>query len=484
MRSVAAVEACPRAVPLGEDLSSGEASRSEKSGWGRFVCALSPDYTEMPAHGRAETQPFYMQDHLCRGEPDFAEKVFMTGRSRDEPRMQRHPANKFPTERLDMSSNAIWTIGRCVTLAALIGTLPVAGHAQQQPLPSVTVEKVKVEDFTLTARLPGRVKASTVAEVRPQVSGIIRDRQFEEGVRVEAGEPLYKIEDETYVAAVASAKAAVAQAQANYDLAVIEARRAEELFANKSGTASNRDTKVAERSKADAALQVARAELTTAEIDLDRTIVRAPITGAIGFSQTTPGALVAAQQTTALTTIRALDPIYVDVTQSATDLLRWNSLNKSGSARASGVATMILPNGEAYPLKGDLKAAEPQVEPTTGMVTLRITFANPDQLLLPGLYVEVELPQDTAKDAVLVPQSAVMRNAKGEAFAWIVEDGKVAVRPLTILTGSGNFWVTSSGLKAGDALITSGFQKIAPGATVQIAAEPAGKPQTAASGSN
>ncbi len=204
----------------------------------------------------------------------------------------------------------------------------------------------------------------------------------------------------------------------------------------------------------------------------------------IGFSQTTPGALVAAQQTTALTTIRALDPIYVDVTQSATDLLRWNALNKSGSARATGVATMILPNGEAYPLKGDLKAAEPQVEPTTGMVTLRITFANPDQLLLPGLYVEVELPQDTAKDAVLVPQSAVMRNAKGEAFAWIVEDGKVAVRPLTILTGSGNFWVTSSGLKAGDALITSGFQKIAPGAAVQIAAEPSAEQQAAASGSN
>lgn len=370
---------------------------------------------------------------------------------------------------------------------ALLAAFAVAGApavaAAQQPIPSVTVQTVKAEDFTLTVRLPGRIKASTVAEVRPQVSGIIRERLFEEGARVEAGQILYKIEDETYAAAVASAKATVAQAQASFDFAVVEARRAEELFSSNSGSAANRDTKVADRSKAEAALQVARAQLTTAEIDLERTTIRAPISGIIGFSETTPGALVAAQQATALTTIRALDTINVDVTQSANDLMQWTADKKVGSPQNSGVASMILPNGQVYPLKGDLKAAEPRVEPTTGMVTLRVAFANPDGLLLPGLYVEVELPQTVVKDAVLVPQSAVMRDTGGGAFVWVVEEGKVAVRPVTTVTGSGNRWVVGGGLKSGDAVVTSGFQKAAPGAPVEIAKEPAGE-QATSGGSN
>lgn len=370
---------------------------------------------------------------------------------------------------------------------ALLAAFAVAGApavaAAQQPIPSVTVQTVKAEDFTLTVRLPGRIKASTVAEVRPQVSGIIRERLFEEGARVEAGQILYKIEDETYAAAVASAKATVAQAQASFDFAVVEARRAEELFSSNSGSAANRDTKVADRSKAEAALQVARAQLTTAEIDLERTTIRAPISGIIGFSETTPGALVAAQQATALTTIRALDTINVDVTQSANDLMQWTADKKVGSPQNSGVASMILPNGQVYPLKGDLKAAEPRVEPTTGMVTLRVAFANPDGLLLPGLYVEVELPQTVVKDAVLVPQSAVMRDTGGGAFVWVVEEGKVAVRPVTTVTGSGNRWVVGGGLKSGDAVVTSGFQKAAPGAPVEIAKEQAGE-QATSGGSN
>lgn len=382
-----------------------------------------------------------------------------------------------------MFSRNLLPFGRALLAAVVLGGIPAVAMAQQQPTPSVTVQTAKAEDFTLTVRLPGRIKASTVAEVRPQVSGIIRERLFEEGARVEAGQVLYKIEDETYVAAVASAKAAVAQAQASFDFALVEARRAEELFASNSGSASNRDTKAADRNKAEAALQVARAQLTTAEIDLERTTIRAPISGIIGFSETTPGALVAAQQTTALTTIRALDTVNVDVTQSANDLMQWTAEKKIGSPENANVASMILPNGQMYPLKGDLKAAEPRVEPTTGMVTLRVAFANPDDLLLPGLYVEVELPQTVVKDAVLVPQSAVMRDTKGEAFVWVVEEGKVAVRPVTVVTGSGNRWVASGGLKSGDAVITSGFQKVAPGAAVEIAEEPAGEP-AASGGSN
>lgn len=373
--------------------------------------------------------------------------------------------------------------GRRLVYALAIGLFSSAVSAQEQPTPTVTVKAVSTANFTLTARLPGRIKASTVAEVRPQVGGIIRERLFEEGARVKAGQPLYKIEDNTYSATLASAKAAVAEAQASYDVAVIQARRAEELFARNSGSASDRDDKVAERNKSDAALQKAKAELSTAEIDLDRTTITAPISGVIGFSQTTTGSLVAAQQTTALTTIRTLDPIYVDVTQSATDLLRWNASGGAAAFDGSVTASMILPDSSTYEHEGSLKAAEPQVEATTGMVTLRLTFANPDLKLLPGLYVEVELPQTTAKDAILVPQGAVMRNAKGEAYVWVVEERKVAVRPVTILTGTGNQWVTTAGLKAGDTVITSGFQKISPGAAVEVAVENAnGQPPE--SGSN
>lgn len=379
-----------------------------------------------------------------------------------------------------MVEKSQWRRGRTVVLALILSCILYPGRvlAQQQPTPSVTVETVKTEDFTLTARLPGRIKPSTISEVRPQVSGIIRERLFEEGARVEAGQVLYKIEDDTYVAALESARANVAQAQASYDFAVVDARRAEETFANNVSSASNRDNKIAERNKARAALQVAQAQLTTAEIDLERTTIRAPISGVIGFSETTAGALVAAQQTTALTTIRALDTIYVDVTQSVNDLLRWNADRRVGTSQSLSVATMILPNGQIYPIKGDLKAAEPRVEPTTGMVTLRISFSNPENRLLPGLYVEVELPQAVTRDAILVPQSAVMRNAKGEASVWIVEGGKIALRRVTIVTGAGNRWVTSSGLKPGDQIVLSGFQKVAPGAAVEIEQQPAGQQAT------
>lgn len=384
-----------------------------------------------------------------------------------------------------MVEKSQWRRGQTVALALILSCVLYPGRvlAQQQPTPSVTVETAKAADFTLTARLPGRIKPSTISEVRPQVSGIIRERLFEEGTRVEAGQVLYKIEDETYVAAVESAKANVAQAQASYDFALVDARRAEETFANNVSSASNRDNKIAERNKTQAALQVARAQLTTAEIDLERTTIRAPISGIIGFSETTAGALVAAQQTTALTTIRALDTIYVDVTQSVNDLLRWNADKRVGGSQSQSVATMILPNGQTYPVKGDLKAAEPRVEPTTGMVTLRISFSNPDNRLLPGLYVEVELPQAVTKDAILVPQSAVMRNAKGEASVWIVEGGKIVPRPVTIVTSAGNRLVTSSGLKPGDQIVMSGFQKVTPGASVEIEQQPVGQ-QAARVGSN
>lgn len=356
------------------------------------------------------------------------------------------------------------------TLAALLASaVPAGAQAPQMPPPSVTVAPAVVGEYTLTTRLPGRIKASTTAEVRPQVSGIISEELFKEGSWVEAGQPLYKIEDAVYLAAVAAAEAAVAQAQANYDLAVLDADRAEELFATKAGSAAGRDKAVATRDAAAANLQLAKAQLTSAGIDLDRTTVRAPVSGVIGLSQANTGSLVGAQQAAALATIRTLDPVYVDVTQSVNDLMRWNTPGKMSEVLKAAEATLILPDGAVFEHKGQLKAAEPQVEPTTGMVTLRISFANPDFLLLPGLYVEVVLPQATEKNAILVSQPSVMRDVHGGANVWVVEDGRIAVRPVTVLGTSGSDWVVTSGLKDGEQIVTSGFQKAGPGAEVQIA---------------
>lgn len=362
---------------------------------------------------------------------------------------------------------------RASFLALTLCVAPLAALAQQAPPPpAVGVLAAKVGEYVLTTRLPGRIKASTVAEVRPQVSGLIRERLFEEGAWIEAGQPLYKIEDEIYNATVAAAKAAVAQAQANYDLALLDSNRAAELLSSNAGSAANRDKAVAARDAAAAGLQAAKAQMASAEIDLAHTTIRAPVTGVIGLSQANTGSLVAAQQAATLATIRTLNPIYVDVTQSANDLLRWNSPGEMRDFMQTAEATMILPNGAVFAHKGQLKAAEPQVEPTTGMITLRISFENPDFTLLPGLYVEVELPQATEKNAILVPQSAVMRDNSGAASVWIVEGsaegGKVAVRPITILGASGSNWVVTAGLKAGDQIVTSGFQKAGPGADVVI----------------
>lgn len=360
------------------------------------------------------------------------------------------------------------SLSKTLGLIALLLPLPaVAQQGPQGPAPVTTVI-AHAQDLTLNARLPGRIKASTEAEVRPQVSGILRGRLFEEGSVVTEGQPLYKIEDDSYQAAVAAAKAAVAQAKASRDLAVLEEKRAVELFATRAGSAQNRDTAVAKRAAADAEVQAAEAKLQSATIELDRTTIRAPIAGVIGLTQATPGALVAAQQATALTTIRALDPVYVDVTQSATDILRLTSTVEGRAMRALGEAGLILADGSAYPIQGKLEAAEPRVEPTTGMVTLRMSFPNPDHILLPGMYVEVDLPQALARGAFALPQNVVMREPSGGAYVWVVEEGKVAQKPVTVATARGSDWIVTGGLSEGDQVISSGFQKTGPGAPVTV----------------
>lgn len=358
-----------------------------------------------------------------------------------------------------------------LALLALLATTPspITAQAAGSGTPSpVSVLTLATGDFTVTTVLPGRVTASETAEVRPQVTGIVRERLFEEGSVVTKGQALYKIEDESYKAQVAAAEAAVAQARATYLSALKDANRAQELFGNSVGSAQNVDATTAARDAAAAALQLARAQLTSAEIDLHRTTITAPINGTIGFSETTTGALVASGQATALATISGLETVFVDVTQSATDLLKWRNHQAAGDVAAPGNGVrLVLADKSVFPLEGRLTAAEPRVNPTTGMVTLRMSFPNPEKLLLPGMYVQVELPLAVAKDAIAVPQEAVMRDRNGVPNVWVVGAGDVVEsRSIEVVQAHQGSWIATKGLASGERVIVSGFQKTAVGAQV------------------
>ena len=369
-------------------------------------------------------------------------------------------------------------------LAALVivaGILAFAPNTQAQgqqggkPPQPVTVVTLKSQDVTLTSTLPGRVVASGVAEVRPQVNGIIVERLFEEGSKVKSGDPLYLIDPASYEAQVAAAKAQVAAASATLKASSKDATRAEELINRGTVSEQRLEEAVAQRDADAAALQVARAELQAAEIDLDRTTIRARLSGSIGRSFVSRGALVTAAQTEPMAVIRTLDPVYVDVTQSAAEILAWRKGTMQG--RFTGLDTsvsLILADGETFEHKGEVTAAEPYVNETTGVVTLRMTFDNPNDLLLPGMYVQVKMPQGIIRNAVLAPQQGVQRNRQGEPFSYVIGEGDVVEqRKLTIVQAQGSSWVVSDGLREGDRLIIEGLQKIAPGAPVAPEEAPA-----------
>ena len=333
---------------------------------------------------------------------------------------------------------------------------------------AVTYVVVEPSDVTLTSLLPGRVVASSVAEVRPQVDGIITERLFTEGTEVKLGDPLYRIDDATYRALVAQAEASVAQSEAQLRTAQQDADRNEELLQRNTISQQTRDDSVATRDAAVAALALSKAQLMAANINLDRTTIRAPLSGVIGLSNTTQGALVSAGQADALTTIRALDPVNVDVTQSAAEILRW----RRGEAPPAGperdpIVSLTLADGMKYEHTGRLSAAEPYVNESTGVVVLRMQFDNPEGLLLPGMYVQVEMPLGVAKGAILTPQEGVSRDTRGQPLAYVVGEGNVIeTRPLTIEGARSNQWIVTAGLNPGDRVVVEGSQRIANGATV------------------
>jgi membrane fusion protein (multidrug efflux system) len=354
-------------------------------------------------------------------------------------------------------------------LALCTGLVPGLAMAQQAaPAPPVTVVTLSPQDVTLTSLLPGRVAASAEAEVRPQVNGIITERLFDEGADVTMGDPLYQIDTATYEAAVRQARARVAQAEAQLRAAEREARRLVELQARNVASEQALDEATSTRDSAAAGLDLAEAQLNSAEIELSRATIRARLSGRIGLSKTSQGALVTASQAEPLAVIRTIDPVYVDVTQSAAELLRWR---RGETARdlegADATVRLRLADGSDFGETGHLKAAEPNVNPQTGVVTLRMQFDNPDLLLLPGMYVLVEMPVEKAEAVYLVPQEAVIRDRRGRPMAWVVNGaGVIEERALGVIQDRGNAWVVDEGLNPGDRVMVAGFQKTAPGATV------------------
>ncbi|MGR3496266.1 efflux RND transporter periplasmic adaptor subunit [Citreimonas sp.] len=360
---------------------------------------------------------------------------------------------------------------RTLLLALGLIAATTAGRAQEPgterpPMP-VTVVTVEASDVLLTSTLPGRVAASRVAEVRPQVSGIVLERLFEEGKPVEEGDPLYRIDAATYEAALAAAEANLAQAQAQLRSAQREEKRQLELSERAVTSKQALDQAVSARDVAAAAVKVAEAQVLSARIDLDRTTIRAPIAGTVGLSQTTQGALVTAGQASALTVIRNLDPVYVDVTQSAAEVLQWRRSGQQVAEEEGARVTLRLADDAAYEHEGVLSAAEPHVNEQTGVIVLRLEFPNPDQLLLPGMYVQVEVPQAVVENAILTPQEAVTRDRRGRPIAMVVNaENQVETRELTVERDRDDKWVVTAGLAAGDRVIVEGFQKVSTGMTV------------------
>ncbi|MBK4997868.1 efflux RND transporter periplasmic adaptor subunit [Pseudomonas sp. S31] len=359
-----------------------------------------------------------------------------------------------------------------------VGLLAMAGCREDTQPPSAPVQEVAVltvgsEPLALSTTLPGRATAHLIAEIRPQVGGIIQKRLFTEGDTVKAGQALYQIDPKPYEATLAQADASVNSARATLKAAELKARRDAQLVKLDAISAEDNESAQAALLEARASLQSAQASQRTAKINLDYTRINAPIAGRTATSSVTPGALVTAEQTTALTTVQQLDPIYVDFTQPSATLLRLKRELAEGklAPAAQKDATRItlqLEDGSAYEHEGTLTFNGVSVDESTGSVTLRALVPNPDGLLLPGMYLKANLQEGVQQGAILVPQQAVSRDERGGATALVVVDGKVQQRELTLDRAVGNRWWVSKGLAAGDQLIVQGLQKVQVGQQVQV----------------
>lgn len=342
------------------------------------------------------------------------------------------------------------------------------------PVPTeVGVVVLSPENVPLLADLPGRVNAFKAAEIRPQVSGIVLERSFEEGSMVDAGQQLYQIDPALYQAAYNTAVAQLQRAEATFKSADSMAQRYKGLVSARAVSRQEYDDAVAAQAQAAADVAIARAAVETAQINLNYTKVLSPISGRIGKSSVTPGALVTANQADPLALVQQLDPIYVDLTQSSTDMMRLRerlSADKAagGTGRPPSLTLTLDAISQTYAHKGELQFEDVTVDTATGNVQVRAQFPNPDGQLLPGLFVRARLQQGEIRNAFLVPQQSVVRVAGGGAMAWVVDsDNKAQQRPVEIAQALQDKWVVTAGLASGDRVIVEGVIKVQPGAVVK-----------------
>ena len=368
-----------------------------------------------------------------------------------------------------MTSHArVSLLSSLIISAVLLTGCDNSGNQQAQPqAPQVSVHVVHSEPLSVTTELPGRTSAFRVAEVRPQVSGIILKRNFVEGSDIKAGESLYQIDPATYQAAWNSAQGDEAKAEAAAAIAHLTVKRYVPLLGTQYISQQEYDQAVATARQADADVVAAKAAVENARINLAYTKVTSPIDGRIGKSSVTEGALVTNGQADAMATVQQLDPIYVDVTESSNDFMRLKqeSLQRGDDSKS---VQLIMENGQPYSLKGSLQFSDVTVDESTGSITLRAVFPNPQHTLLPGMFVRARIDEGVNPQAILVPQQGVTRTPRGDATVLIVNaQNQVENREVTAAQAIGDKWLITSGLQNGDKVIVSGLQKVRPGVTVK-----------------
>ncbi len=364
-----------------------------------------------------------------------------------------------------------------LAMLVLSGSFLLSGCGEEQkqggemPPPDVKVVTLKAAPLTVSTELPGRTSAYRIAEVRPQVGGIILKRNYKEGSDVKEGESLYQIDPAPFQATLNSAQAELAKARANAELARLTVNRYKPLLGTNYISRQDYDEAVSTHAQAQAAVRAAQAVVQTAQINLNYTKVTSPISGLSGKSNVTEGALVATGQSQPLTLVQQIDPIYVDVTQSSDDYLRLKHEIASGAVdkeQGKVAVSLVTAENKDYTHKGYLEFSDVTVDETTGSITMRAVFPNPQESLLPGMFVRARVDEGVRPDAILVPQQGVIRTAKGGAVVNVVNaKNEIEVRPVTVGQAYGNKWLVTAGVNNGERVVVEGFQKIKQGAVVK-----------------
>ena len=401
-------------------------------------------------------------------------RSLIPSRARQCPPSDTSPSARLRELRSVLALTVVLSLAACGKPQQAGGMPPGAGGP-----PEVGIVTLQTETVAITSELAGRTSAHVVAEIRPQIGGIIQKRAFREGSEVKAGELLYQIDPALYQANYDSAKAALAKTEANLTTVRLRADRFKELLSAHAVSQQAYDDANATLRQTEADIAASRAAIEVARINLNYTRVVSPISGRIGMSSITQGALVTANQPTALATVQQLDPINVDITQSSTEMLQMKRALESGALKDAGAGQaavkLKLDDGSIYPIEGKLAFSEASVDAGTGSVTLRAVFPNPKRNLLPGMYVRAVIEQGVKEQALLVPQQGVSHDPQGKAVAMVVNaEGKVEPRVVKAERAIGNKWLVTEGLAAGDKVIVEGLQKARPGSPVN--AVPAGSP--------